>query len=613
MANIDLTTEFPKYHTAISAYLSARVNTYFASPCYTILKKRYERLRDSIDMKFKPQTENEFASKISLPLLRPRYLFRRASIKGNFRNDPLYTLSAMGNTTVEAARNMQEILRLSLKHTKFRQTTFESLVDFVARYGAAVCYTQFQDVGAKGMRTVYDPQNPASKYQRVKAAAPGSVAVKNYFVHPLNYFQDPGAVDPDESYIRGFIDTWRVSDLAAAYANEQQNYIKENLEKVLKECRENGKRDENTYHDATTGKDESHMTVDVRRVWSTVNIVGNEADDTIYYAEIVGDTVIRFQDNPLDGNIVPLKCYRMRRRPEFWWGNSDCEDVQSHENFYNLMMSLKADGAIAATDRLNLYPRAWGVSNEDMRNRRAYGGWVPYDIVQGMPPINQSIFTHQPVDNSTSQVDWVLRELKESAQGSTSRPDLTRGYNQGGVANKTATAASILASQGDTLDADMLEVFSYDLCGTGDINMRLLQQYLGNTIMLRGDAKQPPRTLEKYEFLGDMTIDVESSLQKNDLVELNRYQNAIMMLSGMQQAGVVQPGQINWDAVIRDVVRMSNIGDVDEIMPPPGQAMGMPTGVPNGPADPAPGMPQMGDGIATIAPAMEGLETGAVT
>jgi hypothetical protein len=615
---INLVESFPDKHEAITAYLASRVDSYFASDCSKNLKKRYERMRDSIDQKYKTQTDNSFNTKIKFSLTRQRYLARRANIKFNFRNDPLFSVSAMGNTDNANAINMQEILRLSLKHTKFRQTTFESLVDYVSRYGCAVAYTQYEEGNKKGLKTVHNAEDPVTPYQRVDTKGAGGSAVKNHFVHPLNYFQDSDSVDPEQSPYRGFIDTWRVSDLASIFEIEPDNYVKENIEEVIREARESGLHDDRKYSDATAGKDDSHLTVDVIRVWSTINIRGNEDDDTIYYAEIVGGKVIRFQDNPLDGNIVPLTCVRMRRRPEYWWGNTDSEDVLSHENFYNMMLSIKADAAMATSDRLNLYPRAWGITPEELKNRHANGGWIPYDIKPNVPMPRESIFNYQPQDNSTNNVDWVMRELKESVQNLTSRPDLSRGYNQGGSGNKTATAASILASQGDVLDGDMLEVFSYDLVEMASKNMILLQQYLGDEIVLRGESKSPPKRLQKHEFLGDMGIEIESSLQKNDLTELARFQNATQMM--MMFLNTPIGANIQFDVLAREMLRISNVGDVDKILPtllmPPQIPMGAPMGMPPGvmPQGAPQVMPEdLSSGMGEAAPSAEGMATGAIT
>lgn len=559
---IDLTDEkiFAENHEVITAYLTARTNAYFDSQCYKTLESRYKTLRDSIDMITPDKKNNQFFSKIAWSLTRKRYLTNRALIKQNFRIDPLFVLNPTGDTTEEIATTMQDRLQKNVSKTEFRQKAFETTVDNVARYGVGVVFSHYVDEGKK--KKTVATGDPATPYAQQHVS--GEMMIKNAVVHPLRYFQDAECSDPDDSYIRGFIDTWRVSELIACKNNEADNYIAENLDKVVKDGKESGYIDKNKYSDTTAGKDNQHLTCDVTRVWCTVNIAGNEDDQTVYYAEIVNGTIIRFQDNPLDDDIVPITCFRIRRRTEYWWGNTPVEDVISHENFYNLLMSVKADNLMRMADHINFFPRSWNVDEDDLKMRHENGGWVGYDIQPGRE-ISRDIFTFSPQDTSTGNADWLVRELKENEQDQTATPDLSRGQSSGGPANKTAYAASILQSGADLLNNDLLELFSYDLLTMAKKNTRMIQQYENPKFYMRKDKKSAPVEHDKHQILGDFEFEITSSLQKNDLTEFGRWQNFISGLITLFGGLANLPPEVNKEKLIQEYCKWGRVGDVDAI------------------------------------------------
>lgn len=572
---IDLIDSFGDYERLITEFVMARKRTYFDSECYKYLKRRHDRLRDAIDMKYPSNKNNSLSSKIAFSFIRQRYLHRRAVTANAFSSDPIGSVDPIGDTSFENAANLQDLLSSNFKYTDFRTRCFDKLIDSSSRFGAHVCYTQYQPNFRKGFKTVYQP-DALVQYQRVAVDNSATKTVCNFPIHILNYFQDPYEPNSEDSYYRGFIDHWRVSELVNCATVEPDNYIADNLERVISSGKKSGFSDENRYYDGKNEKtDSSHVGVDVTRMWTIMPINGNEDDDTVYYVEMVGDTIIRFQISPYDEDIVPLTTGCFRNRPDYWWGNPDSEDVMSHENFYNLMMQIVADMAMKSTDTMTFYPRGYGFDIDDLANRHETGGMIGYDMKN--TPMQNMLYTwSQPVN--LNGMDYVLREVKESAQNLTTTTDLTRGYNQGGLNNSTATAAAMMQQQGDILENDMLNVFGRWIALVVKKNAIMLQQFVGEQFGIRTDPKLPAKQLSKYQILGTFGYDVVSSITKNSITEFAKWQNVITTLANFAQATGIKP---DYDRMFRQMLKNSDVGDVDLILPPPA------------PVEPAPAAPQL--------------------
>lgn len=564
---IDLVTDFARNEQAISRFIGDRVDSYFNSKCRRLLGNRYRRLMDSINMSFpeiygRPgrQGSNEFRSKTAFPLLRERYKLRRALTKEYFRGDPMISLKAIGNTPLENAINMQDLLNLNLEHTRFRQTCFDRAVHYASAVGSAVIYSHYQAGERMGYKTVQTP----SGYARVYTSLSTSKNVLNHAIHPLDYFQDESIASPGESQFAGFIDSWPLSDLISAYKNETDKYIRENLRDVLELAKE-GVRNEHKFDIQGTGADSRRVGVDIERWWGRVNIPGNEDDTTVYYAERVGNKIIRFQSFALDDEITPLSVMCYWRRPEYWWGNTDGEEVLPHEQFTNLIMNMKADAALQLLNRYVFYDRDIGLDPDLLNEARINGGLVGVDLKGGR--LRDLFFEFQPQDNSTQAVEWLMREIKESTQKMSSKPDFARASNTGGLVNTTATAANIIAGEGDVLERDAMEVFSYGVADMGRINVVILQQELGDRVAIRPDAKQAQRVIAKNEFLGNYGYRVDTSLTKTRENELMRLQNVLTMFQNFKGTGDPTWQNLNLAEVARDLVRRADVGDVDKILP----------------------------------------------
>lgn len=565
---VDLIKDFGKYEKTITQMVLEWKDAYFKSNVFIKLRNRYDRLRGSLNLAF-PTTygrssvraTNEFLSKIAFPLVRERYLLRRAIIKKNYRQDPLISIDPTGSTPLENALTLQDVLNLNLKATKFRPKCFENMVDYVSAYGVSPVFSLFERPTRKVKRTISTPLGPQQQIVPEERAI-----CSNHIIHPLNYFQTHTIADPDDADVKGFIERIAISELISRVMQAKENYIKENVEWAIKEAKSSALKDQYYHQDDRIAKDWSKSGLDIARIWAKCPIEDNEDDETTYYIEMVGDKIIRFQDNPNDEDICNITITKIRNHREFWWGNTDSEDVFPHENFYNLFMNLKADQAIKTLERYVFYPKG-AIDTADIQNRHINGGWIPVDVKPGQISLPNMLWEFQGRDNSMAGSDWLLREIKESAQKMSARPDFLRHGNKGGLANNTATAAEMIGESGEFLENDMLEIMSYGLSEIGRKDAILLIQNLGEQIAIRPDPKVEMKEFYKDQIIGQYAFTCESSLQKSNISEAIRLQNVLTAILNFK--GTADPSwqNVNITPIVRSWIRKLDVGDVDEVYP----------------------------------------------
>lgn len=558
-----------KTRKIVLEWCKARKAEYHKSRCYTLLKQRYETLRDAVLMRSPVHEQNYFNSKIIVSLARQNYLLRRAITKKNFRQDPLITLDPIGATTIQNAEDMQQVLALNFLHTEFRQKCFDQMVDSASWFGSSVVFSLFQQKIQYGWTTAWDPTG-MTQYPRVYAPISQQKNVWNHNVHILNYFQYPEISESESSKFRGFTDRMCLADLIRDVEEEPDMYIKEAIQKVIRDGKKAASIDSSYYADNAMNSEEfERMNMDVERIWTHLPIKGNEEDYMIYYVEIVGDEIIRINQNRLDRNICPLTTATFRRRREYWWGHSDTEDVLPEENYMTLLLTLKADQALKQLDQLFFYPQGL-VSPDDINNRMSTQGYIPYDPTL-IKDVRQVFYPWQSTDNSTYNTDFIMREIKELAQRKTPSPDFSRGYNQGGLNNKTATAALIMNENSDALESDMMETFGYDLTRVAKKNVILLQQYLGDEFQVRQDIYAAEQTLQKWMILGTFGYRVSHALQKSKVSEFTRFHNIITGIMNFIASGHPSWQNVNLDPLIRKYIKHADIDDVGDVYPPVSQ------------------------------------------
>jgi hypothetical protein len=581
---LDLVKQFEKHEKAISRYVDDRISTYFGSTCFKVLKNRYARLRDSIDMRYHETRSggraiNDWKSKIAIPLVREVYLMRRSVIHAAYAKDPLISVVPTIASTEEGARLMQDTLQSNIRSTKFREGPYRQIVNSCSRYGSAVGVHYFRGSSTESMVTQrrmvagvalgYERQ-PKPRYRK---------GVYLDEVHILNYFQNPNIINPRDSDYQGYIGREHLSAVMAEFEADPALYVKKNMKKILDEAERGGRNDPN-YYTANKAEDPHAVGLDIQYWWGTLNIKGNEDDETEYYIERIGDTIVRIEENPNDWDIRPLTTWGIDQREEWWWSNTDSEGVVPHENYLNLLFGMAADNGLRALQNYIMYPRGL-VDVADINNRAKNGGWVPFDMTQLKPGMGAKdlFYRYEFPEASMQNADWIAAQVKEAASRLKTKGDMNRKATQGGPVNDTATAAIYMNEQGDVQENFYLNEFSVGMKDMGEKQSIILQQRLGDRIRIRPRPDAAPLEFEKWQMLGEYGYYIETSLTRNQQIRLMNLQNAITAMVNFKGTGDPTWQRVNMEDVVRQWFRELELGiEVDRMLPPapPEQAMPVP-------------------------------------
>jgi len=516
--------------------------------------------------------QNHFLGQLDYALVKEQMLVRRSIFTGNFRGDPLFSLNAIGNTPDENAINMQDLLESNNEQTKFRPNVFIPGVNQMIKTGTAVTYTEYYQNQERAWRTIADP---AYGSKREFGVVKNTKNAMSYPIDVRNYFQNPNVVSEDDSDFRGHIERWKFSKLLNRIKSNPDMYIKENVEKVIKAIKQDhGFLKDKDYIDPQgrqTLNDYDKIAInDVRRMQIQIHLEGNEDDPTYYYVEMVGDWIIRFQDNPYDMNMNQYTIWLCEPRTDYFWGNTPAEYSVKNEDTLNLLLGLSTENALEGMKRYIFFNK--NAISPGLFNRAAHNGKIPVDVNQDVN-LNNLIWQYQPQDTALPAIQEAYSKIMENNQRVTTTPNLNRAPSQGGPSNKTAYAADIMASVGNAQDADSLEKFSTCLVRTAEKEIIILGQHLGNwgPVLIRPIQKQSIREVHKSQIVGDYQIYIDTALQKTDQNELIRYQNIITWLSNVAQTGAVTP---NLEPLVRQVLKMGKTVHVDKVLP---EQMAQPT------------------------------------
>jgi len=388
-----------------------------------------------------------------------------------------------------------------------------------------------------------------------------------YSIDPLNYFQNPMIADCDASDYRGHRERWKLSKLIDRINSHPEVYIRENVAKIVREVKTQNHLDTN-YHDAqgrSTGTDYDRIAInDILRGQFQINIDGNEDDSTYYYLEMIGDTIIRFQDNPCDMNMNQYTVLTCEPRFEYWWGNTPAEYSIGNENSMNLLLGLSLENALESMKKYIFYNK--NAIDPSLWQHAASSGKIPVDVTKDIA-LNNLLWTYQQPDASSGAVAQAYARILENDQRVSTSPDLSRPTSSGGPSNKTATAANIMANRGDTQDADLLERYSYCLSKVGEKETIILMQFLGNfgPILIKPAMAEAQRMVTKSQITGNFNFVCDTALQQSYLGELQRYQNIITWLQNLVNGGAqIQPNVV---PLARQVLKMGKFLKIDEVLP----------------------------------------------
>jgi hypothetical protein len=588
---IDLVKEFVKYEKKLSNYIDDRISYFKDSECCKQLDKRIKILNASWDMRsgdLDSLGKFNFKAQISYGLVKQEQLAKRAVFSNNFRNEPLFTPKAIGNTPDENAINMRDLIMANNQQTHFRHKVLMPGNGGVAKIGVQVVFTEYCNDKTMGWRTVADPVLGSKRtYGPVKDT---HNAVSYLIPDPRNYIQDPCVAESNDSTYRGHFERWSLASLVSRIRQNPDLYIRENVEQVIRKYVKDGYKSEFYVGDSSTGNDYGKTIInDVFRGQFQFHIDGNEDDSTYYYIEKIGDIIIRFQDNPYDMNMNHYTVLTCERRDEFFWGNCSGEYKLTNENNLNLLLSLDLDNAVESMRRYVLLNK--GAIDRNSFQRASHDGIIEFDNVPNEIPIQNLFYTYQVPDSSGATVGNTYARMMQNSQEFSSTPDINRPQAMGGPTNKTLGAAQLATETGNIKDADILERLSFCWASVGDKISIIMQQFLGNfgPILVRPGMAESMRMITKEQLTGNYCFEMDTALQQNYMGEILRYQNIVTWLQNLINGGAQLPTNIY--PFVEQTLKMGKFLNVDKYLDQQNQQQIQPGMVPTAPQ---PGMEMSG-------------------
>jgi hypothetical protein len=551
--------KFEEKEKEISSLIRSFIGEYRKSQCYIILDKRMNDLRMSADLKPASLRRNEYISHVIFPLVNEQMRVNSAITASNYRAQDIFSLNPLNDTPEENSRHAELVLNMNMRHAFFKMRALKPAITNASLYGTSIIYTYWAEDERQKMGTIYDPQT--GQYKRVMMPNNRKNAL-NEMVDLRDYFQDHRCADPEKSAFQGHSRRVQLYELVRLANNNA--YIAQNLQKVIDDAKKGiAPKESRTTIERPDLKDKGKFELEIDRYEGTLPLKGNEEDETRYCVEMIGETIIRLSVDDYDDDIQSYTILNFNKRPEYWWGNSDCEYKLPHENFLNIMLSMTADNALRSMNQYIFY-NGKSMSMDDIANRDAMGGFIPVDA-KGLP-LQNLLFPYQPGAMNFNAVEYAVNAVNESSQKMGTRVDFSK-QNMGGTQNnKTATAAQIMANQGDVLEADVLENFNYGFCDIGRKNLIMLQQFLSEIFYVR-PKKAPEEMMYKWMILGRFQYGVNSSLDKNKTNEMLRLQNLVTWLSNLLVNPQLQQAGFRLAPAVADVVRRADLPSIDEIIP----------------------------------------------
>lgn len=563
----DLVQNFGKYETPtnkrISRYVRDRITMYEGSPTRKRLEKKVKKLQACWDQN--PLKENKgqgkFFADINLNLVKEQQLIQRAIATNNFRIEPNFTLSATGNTPMENAINMQDLLDSNNKQIKYNMLTKVPVIDRCAKYGSCVVITEHGYKSKGGMQTVIDPLIGAQRVPYNQS----TINACTYIIDSLNYGQNPYSTSCDDSDFRYHLQRYTPAQLFGIIQRDPSMFIKENVEKVFKEIKKNNQVEEKYYDQQgrQVGSDfNKTLLSDCVIGQFQILIEDNEDDDTYYDVWMIGDTIIRFGDNPYDKNMNKYTVMTFEPSLRDWFGDTPAEYLISNENALNLLNSIGFENLIASMKRYVFYNKGMFADGFNL-NQYPMNSFIPANIPAGTNA-SQMLFTYQVPDTSGNANSDIYQRIMQ--QNLSTSPDLSTPISQGGMNNKTAAAANIVTNKGDTKDADVLEQLSFRFASVAEKQIIILQQFLGNSndIEVKPAGNKPTRVIGKKDIMGNMFV--ETNVQKSYQGEMQRYMNFITWFKNLQGSSP-ELGQANIVPMVRQVLRLSQTLKADDVLP----------------------------------------------
>lgn len=565
-----------KYPNAVKNMVLQRKDSYFQSKKYRALRNNCLLMDDYIDGK-----NNRYSSAISdisPQIIRRGYHEFTALFQKFFENDPIFSVRRGTQLSIAEERVLIGLLSNNAEKTYFRDRCLAWSIDHIVRYGTFATYSfAVDDYNANSLQTVKDDQAyDDTTYKQIYT--PGEQAIVSMPIHPLNVIVDPNSnfmLTPD---YKGF-----QSDICIAELNmllENELYEIENLKKAIEACKA-GQSNEYWYNGESERADYSKGHATICYMWTKLPFEGNEDDGTIYAIEEIGGEIIRIDENPLDGNTIPLAIGRVHPRQYDWFGNSPLVDKVQLHNLQSWTINSFVESTAKAMDRMVLYNEG-DLDTTAINNRHQTGGLIPYrgsktDLSQLMYPVSFQ-------NNSFRDMDWLMQLARREDQDSSSMPNFNP-QSEGGPTNKTLGGAQMMASIGEM---KMVKHVNDMASGIKDVGMHQLSIMKNIT---------PDDEMIKILLMKDMSLSVKTSNVFNYVRDGIDAQNRITQIINWMATGNQVFNNIQLEDMVKDWLRATtkreDIGSYYQEQQPSAQPPGM---APPGPQLPLmpPQMPQGG-------------------
>jgi hypothetical protein len=534
---------------AITKRCMSLCDSYFASDLYKRFKMRVTIIDNAIDGKFAAQ--NSFIADVAPLVIRKDYNATLAFMHKYFENDPIITLKSIGGTPQVNADIAQSLIQGNFEKTRFREKTWLPILDNLARYGTAVAYIVYDQSYGSGGTEVIPVSGWTSPFEEVDQGGSDAVVVKS--IHPLNFFQDPCGNFQSETTYKGFYDTWTVADLYQLLDEEYEGIYNGNMVKEAIESCKRGAQAEHWYSGVSGNSDkvieDSSLQIHPIRMYTMLNIKGNENDSRLYYVEIVHGKMIRCHATNYTMDTLPLQTGTYYPRPDMWMGNASLEFKMGYQNLKNWLIGTTIESTMKASDRMMLVRRGGGVDVADINNRHQNGGVVFYD---GMEEPDKLIYQVQAQNAARQDVEWLNREINQEIQELSPVVNMQNKYNEGGMNNNTLGAAQMQAGIGETLYGFVMANISFFVSRIGEAVVSMMQHNFGDMIPYKESPAASEIMVSKAAILGKYKYIAYSSYYINERGERTDSANIITMALNWLGTGNQAFSQLNINEFLKD-------------------------------------------------------------
>jgi hypothetical protein len=464
-----------------------------------------------------------FISDITPPVIRRAYHENTALFTKFLETEPLFSVRRNNSMPLEQIEQIQSVISDNVEKTYYRDRCLQWSIDDIIRYGTALTYTfATNDFNANSLMTIKGSEDEFGDFRQVYGAGQ-NVAISTA-VHPLNGIVDPRSNHMVEPDYMGFIGDISVANIRTLFDNTA--YVQKNLQSFFNACK-GGLSDEHWFSGSNAAelKDFSKGHSNITYLWTRLPIEGNEDDSTWYAVELSAeDKVLRIEENPLDGNTIPLAIKRVFPRKYQWFGNSPLVDKVSVQNMMYFLVNSTVESTTRLMDRIVLYRKGSGLDVEALNSRHQVGGLVPY---QGQEQDLSKLMYGVPMPNNAyRESDWLMQEMRREDQDTSAIPNFNP-QAQGGPTNQTLGGAQMMASIGEMKSAYLVNQMASGLKDVAKHQLVLLR----NLADENGVQLQNGQIVQKQSLLGDVSFTCKISNVFNYLREgidsENRLNNAI--------------------------------------------------------------------------------------